>query len=208
MPTRRRRYARRTDTAELENMPKLPAFATLALVGLALAGCSAGTSTAGSSAGSGGASASSAPSAPSAPSGGTATGAVDVCSAVPVATIVSLTGRSGYLKTNGGSSTQSGADVDVCQYFDTDDASTGYQLTLAVFRNGDPAKIFADRAALMASLAPVSGYGDRAQAGDGELEVVYGSRVITATDALHPGDESSLSTAQLAKIVEAMHAKL
>lgn len=205
MPTRRRRYARRTDTAELENMPKLPAFATLALVGLALAGCSAGTSTAGSSAGSGGASASSAP---SAPSGGTATGAVDVCSAVPVATIVSLTGRSGYLKTNGGSSTQSGADVDVCQYFDTDDASTGYQLTLAVFRNGDPAKIFADRAALMASLAPVSGYGDRAQAGDGELEVVYGSRVITVTDALHAGDESSLSTAQLAKIVEAMHAKL
>ena len=205
MPTRRRRYARRTDTAELENMPKLPAFATLALVGLALAGCSAGTSTAGSSAGSGGASASSAP---SAPSGGTATGAVDVCSAVPVATIVSLTGRSGYLKTNGGSSTQSGADVDVCQYFDTDDASTGYQLTLAVFRNGDPAKIFADRAALMASLAPVSGYGDRAQAGDGELEVVYGSRVITVTDALHAGDESSLSTAQLAKIVEALHAKL
>jgi len=205
MPTRRRRYARRTDTAELENMPKLPAFAALALVGLALVGCSAGTSTAGSSAGSGGASASSAP---SAPSGGTATGAVDVCSAVPVATIVSLTGRSGYLKTNGGSSTQSGADVDVCQYFDTDDASTGYQLTLAVFRNGDPAKIFADRAALMASLAPVSGYGDRAQAGDGELEVVYGSRVITATDALHAGDESSLSTAQLAKIVEALHAKL
>jgi hypothetical protein len=188
-------------------MKTLPALTVLALVGLALAGCSAGTPSGPSSGpsnagGSGGTSGSS-----SASTAGKSS-EVDVCAVVPLAKIGSLTGRSGYLKTNGGATTKSGVDVDVCQYFDVDDASTKYQLTLAVYRNADPSKIFADRAAMFGSLAPISGYGDRAQGSDGALDVAYGSNVITVTDALHPNSESSLTTAQLAKIVDALHAKL
>lgn len=60
-----------------------------------------------------------------------------------------------------------------------------------------------DLAALFTSGAkPYSGIGDRAQIGDGELDVVIGGDVVVASDSVHEGNLAELTTDQLEKLAQ------
>ena len=175
---------------------------------LVLSACSSPlpAATAGATAGSPHATSSTAASAPAAH----AAGPVDVCGDFPVATIVAATGRSVYTTATERDGGSEGAMVYACEYTDsTDPANALDGFNLVVYRGGDPDAIMKDLAAAQTSGAnAASGIGDRAQTGDGEIDVVVGTDVVVASDALHEGDLAELDPSVLRQLAKSLIAKL
>jgi hypothetical protein len=120
------------------------------------------------------------------------TGLVDVCSAVPLAVVVQTTGRSAYTTVAGGTGVDQNAKVYYCQYSDGDISTAESVFTISVYRGGDSTSIMAKLAQALGGASPVSGVGDKAQANDVELDVVYGTDVVVVSDILDPGTASNL----------------
>jgi hypothetical protein len=146
----------------------------------------------------------------SAPAAASKTGAVDVCNIIPLATIVSATGRSVYTTATSVTAADEGATLYVCEY--TDGATIPDSLNvfnIGVYRGGDPTKIMADLATSQGSGAvPHSGIGDRAQLGDTELDVVVGTDVLEVSDTARMSQFTVVGAATLEKLARQLMAKL
>lgn len=140
----------------------------------------------------------------------TDSGPVDVCGAIPLATIVSATGRSVYTTATPVTAADEGATLYVCEYTDgatIPDSSNVFNI--GVYRGGDPTKIMTDLATSQGSGAvPHSGIGDRAQLGDTELDVVVGTDVLFVSDTLREGQYTVVAPATLEKLARQLLAKL
>jgi hypothetical protein len=135
----------------------------------------------------------------SAPKQSSSTAAIDVCSKISVGTVASVSGRTVYTAAHEIDGPTEGAKLYSCEYTDSADASDALDgLGLAVYRGGDADAILKDLAtALTSGAKPLSGIGDRAQVGDGEVDVVVGTDVVVASDAVHEGELTTLTTVQL-----------
>ena len=138
------------------------------------------------------------------------TGSIDMCGNFPVSAIASATGRTVYTTSTERDGDSEGAKLYACQYTDSTDPSQALDsFSLAVYRGGNPDTIMTDLAAAQTSGAtPVSGIGDRAQAGAGEIDVVIGSDVVVASDTLHDSSLSDLDPAVLRSLAQKVIAKV
>jgi hypothetical protein len=82
-----------------------------------------------------------------------------------------------------------GANVYACEYTDSADPADALDgFNLVVYRGGDPTTIMKNLAAALTSGAtPTSAICDRTQLGDGEIDIVVGTDVVVASDAVHEG---------------------
>jgi hypothetical protein len=137
-------------------------------------------------------------------------GPVDVCGAIPLATVKSVTGRTVYTTPHKVDGTTEGAHLYGCEYTDSADAGDALDgFNVVVYRGGDTDKIMRDLAAALTSGAsPQSGIGDRAQLGDGELDVVVGGDVVVVSDSVHEGDLAELTLAQFENLANRFMTKL
>jgi hypothetical protein len=137
-------------------------------------------------------------------------GPIRVCDDFPVSTIVSATGRSIYTTATEQDGVTEGAHLYACEYTDsTDPADALDGFDLVVYRGGDPDAIMTALAqALTSGATPTSGIGDRAQTGDGEIDVVVGKDVVVASDAVHEGDIPDLDPAVLKSLAQRLIGKL
>ena len=179
----------------------------LAVAALTLAACSA-TSPA-TTAGTGGPTPASASPVPDTPAA-SKTGPIDICGDFPVATIVAATGRSVYTTATEQDGDSDGAKLYACEYTDSTDPGDALDgFNLAVYRGGDTDAIMKDLAdALTSGATPSSGIGDRSQVGDGEIDVVVGTDVVVASDALHEGDLADLDPGVLRSLAQKLIDKL
>jgi hypothetical protein len=138
------------------------------------------------------------------------TGAINVCGKIPVATVASLSGRTVYTTGHEIDGPSEGAKLYACEYTDSTDASNALDgFNLVVYRGGDPTKILKGLAtALTAGATPLSGIGDKAQSGDGEVDIVVGTDVVVASDSVHEGQLATLSTARLESLARKVMALL
>jgi len=137
------------------------------------------------------------------------TGPIRVCDDFPVSTIVAATGRSVYTTATEQDGDTQGAKVYACEYTDSTDPSDALDgFNLAVYRGGDPDAILtALAAALTSGATPISGIGDRAQSGDGEIDVVVGTDVVVVSDAVHEGDIPDLDPSVFRGLAQKLIAK-
>jgi hypothetical protein len=135
----------------------------------------------------------------SAPKHASSTAAIAVCSKISVSEVASASARSVYTAAHEIDGPLEGAQLYSCEYTDSATASDALDgFNLGVYRGGNPDTIMkAEATALTKGAKPLSGIGDRAQAGDGEVDVVVGTDVVVASDAVHEGDLTTVSTAQL-----------
>jgi hypothetical protein len=133
-----------------------------------------------------------------------------VCSKISVATVTGDTGRSVYTAAHEIDGSSDGAHVYACEYTDSasaDDALDG--LNLVVYRGGNPISILSSLASALTSGAkPLANIGDRAQVGNGEVDIVVGTDVVVVSDSVHEGQLAELSTAQLEKLANRVMALL
>lgn len=131
-------------------------------------------------------------------------GPINMCGQFPVSTIVAATGRAVYTTATERDGNSASAKLYACEYTDSvnpDDALDGFNL--AVYRGGDPDAIMkALAAALTSGATPTSGIGDRAQVGDGEIDVVVGTDVVVVSDAVHEGDLTDLDPSVLRDLAQ------
>ncbi|HEX3678405.1 MAG TPA: hypothetical protein VHU90_01650 [Galbitalea sp.] len=120
-------------------------------------------------------------------------GPVDVCAAVPLTSVVQITGRNVYSTTAGGTGSDQGASVYYCQYSDGDISIAQSVFTLSVYRGGNATSIMSKLAQALGGVGAVSGVGDSVQSNDMELDAVYGADVVVMSDTLDPGNTTPLS---------------
>jgi hypothetical protein len=136
-------------------------------------------------------------------------GPIPVCTDFPLTVVASATGRSVYTTATERDGSSAGAQTYACEYTDQapDDALDGFDI--AIYRGGDPAGIMSQLSqALTSGTTPLSGIGDRAQAGDGEVDVMSGTDVVVVSDAVHEGQLADLSTSTLEALARKVMAVL
>ena len=137
-------------------------------------------------------------------------GPIDLCREFPVSTIAAATGRGVYTTATERNGNSAGASLYACEYTDTTNPADALDaFSVAVYRGGDPDQIMKTLAgALNSGATATSGIGDRAQIGDGEIDVVVGTDVVVVSDTLHMGNLTDLDPSVLRALAQKVIAKL
>jgi hypothetical protein len=131
-----------------------------------------------------------------------------VCSVVPLATVVSVTGR-GYTESNLVTGNVGGSVETDCVYkHGAPNGADALQLEIRVFRGVDPRGVFALQDETVGDLEPVSGIGDSAQGSDTELDVAWGHDVVVVEDDLYPGTAPALTKTMYTALAQKVHQAL
>ena len=132
---------------------------------------------------------------------------VNVCTVLPLSTVVAATGRSYSTATASTSTTPVSADH--CTYGGPDSALLS--LDVSVFY-GDPDTVYQDiqagSNAAGETMTNVSGFGDKAFTDEDDLAVVYGSDVIAVQDSVSPPGAKALSLAVMEQLVSTIHSAM
>ena len=135
-------------------------------------------------------------------------GRLDVCRAVPLATVASLTKRkySGSLARNGRSG---GVPVSQCVYTNGVAANAdALQLIIRVFRGAPSKGIFAAQDEELGDMRLVPGIGDSAQGDDVELDIAWGRDIVVVQDDPLPGSSTGLRRSVLIALAQKLHRAL
>jgi hypothetical protein len=184
------------------------AAGALISLGLVLSGCAASTGgpTAGPTPAAGGTSV-----APTSPPAAKAGKHIDVCAALPVAKVATLTGKPYVAATGVVDQKAAGLEGGACAYTGTQDSLTGF--AIKVFYATPTAAwafITSEDSSLGSPMTTkVSGIGDRAMTnGSDDLAVQYGSDVVFVEDTSEPPSTAFVPLSQLEQLASLVHSAM
>jgi hypothetical protein len=183
-------------------------IASAALAALLLSSCSAGGTTPRSRPGTTSAS-SVAPAAPEQPRARKTRSveSIDVCKALPLETVVSVTGRA-FTKASAASSTQDGIPITACAYEGAEgDLASFLLMSVFVYPTGgaDAVTAYQNKFGGGLSPTPVPGVGDSAQSSGHDLVAQFGDQVIAVVDGSYGTYADDFTVDKRATIVKAVH---
>jgi len=134
-------------------------------------------------------------------------GDLDVCAALPLETLNSITGRT-YARIDGTTSDSQEYPLAACVYqAESDDLDKLLVFTVYVYPSGGEAAVAAykDFIGTPDGYTPVSGVGDSAEATESDLIARFGDQVVVGIDVVSTEDSAALSSDQFAEIVQTVH---
>jgi hypothetical protein len=169
------------------------------VVTTAFAGCSAGAPSGSTPAPGGNPGTAGTPAPSAAPPANAPSKKVDVCTALPTASVAAITVR-GYLT----SASTSDATTSACQYFGDGGADSSLNLGVGLYYGGGSAMFAQQEAGISTGTSTsLSGFGTKAIYKNGTVVALFGQDVIVASD-YHPTDVAVLSASVLEKVISTL----
>lgn len=132
---------------------------------------------------------------------------IDVCKALPLETVVSVTGRA-FTKSSAATSTQEGIPITACAYEGAEgDLASFLLMSVFVYPSGGASAVTAYQNKFGGGLTPtpVPGVGDSAQSSGHDLVVRFGDQVIAVVDGSYGAYADDFTVDKRATIVKAVH---
>lgn len=186
---------------------RIVVLSTALLLSVSVAGCKSSAQSSGSAANPTNPVATKPAPTTSAPGGGSGN-QIDVCTALPLATVVSATGRA-YKKTQT-KTISSPTDGSICTYSGASDDDL-LDLSITVLY-GDTDAMYkleqSNSTAAGETMTPLSGFGDRAFIDEDDLAVVFGDTLIEVTDLVTPPGVKPMTTEVKKSLVQSVRGAL
>lgn len=132
---------------------------------------------------------------------------IDVCKALPLETVVSVTGRA-FTKSSAATSTQDGIPITACAYEGAEgDLASFLLMSVIVYQSGGAAAVTAYQKKFGGGLSPtpVPGVGDSAQSSGHDLVAQFGDEVIAVIDGSYGAYADDFTVEKRTTIVTAVH---
>ncbi len=183
---------------------RIVVLSTALLLSVSVAGCKSSAQSSGSAANPTNPVATKPAPTTSAPGGGSGN-QIDVCTALPLATVVSATGRA-YKKTEAGI-TAYPTQGSICSYTGAGDDSL-FDLRITVFYGDTDAIYKMKQSDSITTVTTLSGFGDKAFVDKDDLVAVFGGNLIELTDLATPLDVAPMTTEVKKSLVQSVQAAL
>ncbi|QNE46588.1 hypothetical protein F1C58_06485 [Glaciihabitans sp. INWT7] len=133
---------------------------------------------------------------------------IDVCAALPLETVVSVTGRS-FTRASSGTAVKDGIPLAACAYEGADeDLASMLVMSVFVYPAGGPAAVdsyWTNFGGGGTSRMPVPGVGDSAESSGHDLVARFGQEVIAVVDGIHGTYADDFTVDKRAVLVQAVH---